>query len=381
MFIIAKSDLFPSLSDITFADKDPDTITREIISLYEQSAGRTLARADPVRLFIDAIILAVIQQHNIIDHSAKMNLLAYASGSYLDHLGALLGVFRLQAAAARCTLRFTLTEPRSYNSVIPKGTRAGAGVITFATDSEAVIKAGSLYADTAASCTAGGSAGNDFLPGQVNKLVDVLPFPVGVGNITASGGGNDTETDEAFRERIHLAPESFSVAGPVKAYEFFAKSANSGISSVAVAGPPDTQPGHVHIYPLMYGGELPGPEVLAQVYAACNADDVRPDTDYLSVLSPERVSYALDVSFWINEGDSSGAGLIREECVKACDAWVKWQDEHLGRDINPSELVYRLVQAGAKRCVVRSPVFRELKAWEVGKCSGVNVVYEGLEKE
>ena len=282
---MAKSDLFPSLSEVLFAEKDPDTVSTEILALYEQTSGRTLGRADPVRLFIDAVILAVIQQRNIIDYAAKMNLLAYASGSYLDHIGALLGVTRL-----------------------------------------------------------------------------------------------DGEDDEPFRERIRLAPESFSSAGPKNAYAFFAKSADAGIIDVAVVGPPVTSPGYVDVYPLMTDGALPDDDVIARVYAACNAEDIRPDTDFLTVKKPSAVSYTLDVTFWIDEEDSSTASLIEAACRKAVDGWVLWQKLKLGRDINPSELTHRLVEAGAKRAEIRLPSFTVLKDWEVAVCTGMNIVYGGLER-
>ena len=75
-----KSSLYSELPEVLFAEKDPDTITQEIVNIYENFSGRTLTRSDPVRLFIDAIILTIIQQRNVIDHAAKMNLLAYAEG-------------------------------------------------------------------------------------------------------------------------------------------------------------------------------------------------------------------------------------------------------------------------------------------------------------
>lgn len=375
-----KSELFPSLPDITFAEKDPDTITKEIISLYEQSSGRSLARADPVRLFIDAILLAVVQQRAVIDHSAKMNLLAYAEGEYLDHLGALLGVTRLEASHSVCTLRFTLGHTYAYNVAIPAGLRLSGGAFTFATTEQLTIRAGTLTGECGAQCTTAGSAANGLIPGQVKQFIDVLNIDVKAENITETNGGTDTETDEAFRERIQIAPESFSVAGPAKAYEFHARSANADIIAVSVVGPPDTQPGNVNIYPLMTGGTLPSDEVLGQVLQACNASDVRPDTDYVHVLRPEVVNYNLNAEFWVDEANSSAAMLIRNNCLNAANDWVSWQRSALGRDINPSELVKRIMNAGAKRIVVSSPSFTVLKAWQVGVCSSVNMTYAGLEQ-
>ena len=375
-----KSSLFPLLNDITFAEKDPDTLTKEIISLYEQSAGRTLARADPVRLFIDAIILAVVQQRNIIDYAAKMNLLTYAEGEYLDHLGALLGVSRLQAAHSITTIRFTLGHAYTYDVVIPEGTKLAAGTLTFATTESLTIPAGSLTGEVEAQCSTAGTIGNGLVAGQITKFVSVLNFDVKAENISTTNSGSDIESDEAFRERIQIAPESFSVAGPVKAYEYHARSANPDIIGVAVVGPPDTQPGNVNIYPLMTGGTLPSDEVLGQVLEACNAENVRPDTDYVHVLRPSVVNYILDVKFWIDEANSSAAMLIRNNCVDAVNEWVTWQRSALGRDINPSELVKRVMNAGAKRCEVSRPTFTVLKDWEVAICSSESINYGGLER-
>ena len=130
----------------------------------------------------------------------------------------------------------------------------------------------------------------------------------------------------------------------------------------------------------MTGGELPDEWVLVRVYAACNAEDVRPDTDYLTVKKPVAVSYSLDVTFWIDEDDASTASLIEAACNKAVNDWVLWQKLKLGRDINPSELTHRLVNAGAKRAEIRSPSFTVLKDWQVAYCTGMNIVYGGLEK-
>ncbi len=376
-----KSELFSSLPDVTFANKDPDTIQREVIRLYEDASGRTLARSDPVRLFIDAVILAIIQQRNIIDSAAKQNLLAYSSGSYLDQLGALLGVTRLTPQPAYTTIRFTLSNPLTYQALIPQGTRItpGDGVI-FATTQDLTIPAGELTVNIDAVCETPGTAGNGYASGQVRKLMDTFTFGVSAQNLTETNGGTDTESDENFRERIQIAPESFSVAGPTKAYEYWARSANSDIIAVSVMGPPDTQPGNVEIYPLMTGGTLPSAEVLLEVYNACNAENVRPDTDYVHVLTPIVVDYNLDITYWIDAAKSTESEHLRTNIEAAVNEWVLWQRKDLGRDINPSELVKRVVEAGAKRCEVREPVFRVLRGNELGVCENVSVVYGGLEE-
>ena len=317
----------------------------------------------------------------MIDHSAKMNLLAYAEGNYLDHIGALLGVYRLEAASAACILVFTLSEVLSYDAVIPAGTRVSTGDgVTFATVKEFTIPAGTLADGIDASCIQAGESGNGYVPGQVSKLVDVLAFGVSVQNVTATAGGTEIESDEAFRERIQIAPESFSVAGPKEAYKYFAVSADPDIIDVAVVGPPDADPGHVKIYPLMTGGAFPSNEDLAKVYEACNADNVRPDTDYVEVLSPVQVLFKLKMTYWIDESHSTESNLLREAIESAAGSWVSWQRSALGRDINPSELVKRVVNAGAKRCVVDSPSFTAIKDWELAVCNDLELTYGGLER-
>ena len=368
------------MSDIAFAEKDPDIITKELVSLYEQSSGRSLARADPVRLFIDAIILAIVQQRNIIDHAAKMNLLAYAEGEYLDHLGALLGVTRLEASKAVCSVKFTLGQTSQSDTTLYEGSVIGAAGYLFTLTSSVTIPAGELEAVGDVQCQTAGSEANGLLPGQVHGVIAYGTQYISFDNVTTTSGGADIESDEAFRERIQIAPESFSVAGPKKAYEYFARSADADIIGVAVVGPPDTEPGHVNIYPLMTGGTLPDDDALAKVYSACNASDVRPCTDYVSVLRPVVVNYSLNVTFYIDEANSSSSELIRTACVSAVDEWILWQRSALGRDINPSELTKRLLIAGAKRCVISSPSFMVLRDWEVAVCSSKNVIYGVMER-
>ena len=379
-FITSKSDLFGGLDDIIFAEKDPALIESDIINLYENITGRTLHRADPVRLFLESIILIIIQQRNLIDFSAKQNLLAYSSGSYLDHLGALLGVTRLDATASVCTVQFEMASVKNFNVIIPKGTRLSAGSLIFATTENCEITAGELIAAVTAQCQDTGSIGNNLVPGQINKLVDVLPYDLSVKNISETNGGSDIESDENFRERIQIAPESFSNAGSKKGYEYYARSAHKNIIACEVLTPPDTRPGYVEIYPLMTGGEIPSDEIIASVYEACNGESVRPDTDFLSVKKPVKVHYNVDLRYWIDKKNSASSSIIQARVNQAVKEFIKWQRADLGRDINPSELNYKVIAAGAKRCEIFEPSFSVLRKFELAVCDDDNVIYSGLEE-
>lgn len=375
-----KSDLFPALNDISFADKDPDSISREIITAYESASGRTLAQSDPVRIFLDVITLIIIQQRNLIDIAAKNNLIAYAEDDYLDHIGALFGVSRLGATHSACTVAFSLSAPWGYDVTVPAYTRITAdGKITFSPSAAITIKKGETAKSCPAICNTSGTIGNGFLPGQINKIVDRFPSSLSVTNTTESAGGTDIESDEAFRERIHIAPEHYSTAGPAKAYEYFAKSADPDIIDVKVLTPPDTEPGHVVIIPLMTGGTLPSDDVLNKVMAAVSNNDVRPDTDYVAVMKPDAVNYSLRVNYWTENRNSAMLADIHAAVGQAVSDWALWQKSKLGRDINPSELTRRIISAGAKRCEIISPAFTALSPNQIASVSDSLVSFAGLE--
>ena len=59
-----KSELFPALNDIVFAEKSGEEIEADVISIYEDIAGRTLAKGDPIRLFLEAIVLLIVHQRS-----------------------------------------------------------------------------------------------------------------------------------------------------------------------------------------------------------------------------------------------------------------------------------------------------------------------------
>ena len=351
------------LPSLTFADADIDELDLQVTSTVEELLGRKLARADPLRLFLRGVEAVIQQQRLLIDQCAKMNLLAYSTGDYLDHLGALVGVERMSATAATVTMELTLSALRSKATVIPRGVRftAGDGVY-FALDEDLTIPKNTLSMPARATCTARGPSGNWYDVGEINQIVDPQPFLQSAVNITASDGGADIESDDALRERIHEAPESFSVAGPYGAYRWFAMSASALISDVAVTSP---EPGVVRIVPLMSGGELPSQEIIDAVNAACNNRAVRPLTDTVIVDIPLVVRYSIELTYYISRAKATAAASIDDAAKAAVAAYIDWQRECLGRDINPTELIHRLRAAGVKRVVLTEPQFTVLDDTQV----------------
>ena len=368
-----------NLPEIEFVDTSASSIESAVLTTYEALSDRKLYPGDPVRLFLESIAMLIVQQRTLIDFSAKQNLLAYSQNTYLDHIGVLVGVNRLSAAKAQVTLRFELSAAQLGVVIIPPGTRATVdGTINFATKSAANIPPGTLVAELAAECDTDGAVGNGFIPGQINVLVDPLPWVKSVSNTTTSQGGADVEKDEVYRERIRIAPESYSSAGPVGAYIAQAKKASALIEDISVNSP---AAGAVEVCVLLKNGEIPGSDVLDLVDAACNARNVRPLTDNVAVIAPKAISYDIDITYYIAANMQTNALAIQEGVDKAVTDFILWQKTKLGRDINQSELISRVMQAGAKRVTINAPTYSVLASNQVAIAKNVRVVFGGVENE
>ena len=369
-----------NLNPISFADADAETVKMEIIKIYEEASGRTLALGDPIRLFLLTIADVIIHQRELINFTGRMNLLAYAEGDYLDHLGAMLDVGRIQSQPASVTLKFTLSTLENGATVIPKGTRVTGGdeKIYFAVDEDTTIPSGGMEGAVKATCTETGTKGNGFSIGTLNKLVDPLPFVGSVSNTTISAGGGDTEADDSYRERIHEAPESFSDAGSYGAYKYWAKTANADISDVYVSS---LSAGEVLIVPLLSGGKVPKQEVLDKVLEVCSAEKVRPLTDHVTVSAPITVNYDVSASYTISSDNKAHASEIQAAVKQAVDDYILWQREKLGRDIDPSKLYALMVKAGAEKVTVTSPVLTTVDAGKIAVAGTPTITFGGVSSE
>lgn len=366
--------------DIHFVDTDTNTVVNALIQSYEAFTGRTLYPADPARLFILWVADIIIQERVNIDFSARQNVPRYAEGEYLDSLAELFkDAYRLEPEKAKTTLRFTLSIPLEVATIVPAGTRVTVdGEIIFQTLQALTIPAGDLFGDVEAECQTAGEIGNGFVPGQITQLIDIFPYFGSVENVSESDGGADEESDAAFYERMRESVETFSTAGPLGAYEYYAKSASALIVDVKATSP---EPGEVDVRVLLSGGQLPGEEILKEVLDILNADKVRPLTDHVTVAAPETVPYDIDFTYWTQEGGAISDDKVVENIAAAVRTFKEWQGAKMGRDVNPSYLISLLMQAGAKRVKVRSPVDTVVPDNAVAVIGETAVVNGGAENE
>lgn len=370
------------MADFDFVETDSAKLYATVIGKLMDFCDEALYPGDERRIFGEAIVALFVSVFALFNDKSKQRTLQYARGSVLDAIGERYGVERLSASAASATFRFAVSAVQAENIIIPAGTRITSdGSVYFATQEAAVLESGETYIDLLGVCMEGGEQYNGFEAGTIATLVDLIPYIASAQNITASTGGDDGEPydedgDERYRERIRLAPATQSTAGPESAYRFFVMSADPGIIDVAVDCP-DDQPNVVNLYPLMEGGELPDETTLRKVLDAM-ADDVRPMTDKVQVLTPEAVEYSVELKYYCTRENEAATIQSIEGDGGALDLYNAWQTAALARDINPDQL-RRFVLAptsgtGALRVDVVKPAFADLSKMQVAKFVGPAVV-------
>ncbi|MDH0343607.1 baseplate assembly protein [Chromobacterium haemolyticum] len=347
-----------------FIDDDPHLVTAELIDAYQKMSGKTLYPGQVERLLIDLIAYRESVVRAAFNDAGRQNLVAFARAPMLDYLGELVGVSRLPAQHARCTVRIAFPQSLALAQVIPAQTLVAGGGVQFQTLASQIAPAGSTSIDLPVSATEAGAAGNGFVPGQINTLVDELEVDASVVNIDTSAGGADAEDDERLRARIRLAPESFSVAGSAASYRHHALRAHQDIADVAVISASLQQqngelksanqvpPGVVRLYPLTKTG-MPPDSLLSVVAAACSADRVRPLTDLVEVLAPEDYGYRVRARLTPNR--DVDPKTVQQQAQAAVGAFVQAQAERLGRDIVPSQLIATLSVPGVYQVTLLEP--------------------------
>lgn len=114
------------LPDIEFFYNDPQQMISDIKYTYESILGREIQQSSPEYIFIVSMAAWIMQQRMQFEAELKQNLLYYATGDKLDHIGALRETPRLDENGASTTLKFTLSAIQNTSITIPSGTRATA---------------------------------------------------------------------------------------------------------------------------------------------------------------------------------------------------------------------------------------------------------------
>lgn len=379
------------MSDYKFVETDSEKIVKMLVENYEQLTGRTLLPADPDKVFISWVAQLIVQERALINFAAGQNLPSRAIGENLDALGEFIyNVQRPQAQPAEIEVRFEISAPQSSAVAIPKGTKLTdtSKTLVWETTEDTAVPIGAIYAMTRAVCQTSGEIGNGFAEGQINTLIDVdnVPFYKAVSNTTPSSGGSETADDNTYLELMRKSLEAYSTAGPKGAYEYHAKAVSTAIADVCAINPID-KPGHVEIYAIMNDGTIADSGTKQDILAACNDDRVRPLTDIVEVCDPAEVEFDVDLTFYVDQSTQKSINDIQIAVDAAVEEFVSWQTAKIGRDINPTQLMWFLSNSGIKRVEITSPEFTSLRDGtarltpQVAKIGTVTVTFGGYEDE
>lgn len=173
--------------------------------------------------------------------------------------------------------------------------------------------------------------------------LDAIAADHGVTRITG-------ETDAALRERIVLADQGRSTAGPEEWYEFHARSVDADIRDVAVYRP-GTGPEIEIALLTTSGGGIPGAPLLASVLAAVSAAGVRSINDVISVIAAVKTTVNVAAEIWLLPDTPMSVFDALDEGLTAALA----AEGGIGFDINKSWLVSKLSAAGVSKVNLTAP--------------------------
>ena len=362
--------------DVKVVADDLSTILAEIIAKYEQDSGKALQPAHIERLLINVYAYREALTRQQVNEAYRQQHVRFATGLWLVLCGDEVATPRLPPQPALTTLRFTAVLSGLEQITIPKGTRVNAGQTGFVTTEAALLTAAQSSAEVAAECTEPGTVGNGWSVGQINSLAERLhpTIEVTVANTTVSAGGVEIEDDEAYRARVLLAPESFSVAGPVGAYQYWARQASPAVVDVHVANDTDGsgQPigGRVAVTVLAKDG-LPNAELIGKIQAALSAEKRRPLCDTVVVKAPTAVDYTLDAELTLFAGTDARTAKAAAE-----QAWAVYEAarrSRLGLDSVPLDIMSALKVAGVYNVVLHNLPLTVVKPDQWARCTSTTI--------
>ena len=374
------------LPDIDFIDGATiEDVKAELIndfkSEYKRITGKEahLSEASPYMMIINATALQIYQLMQYADNAGKMNLAKYSKGKYLDNLAAFKGIIRKEADRASTVLRFEINTQLDFALSIPKGTRVTNGNdVFFETEQYTEIKPGKTFEDITAFCTEKGIKGNGIGEGELNIIINPIPYVAAVKNIKITSGGREDESDEELAERYLDVSEIYSTTGSEGAYKYFAKQADKDVEDVIVKVKEDAT---VELIISKKGGGLPDEGLLARVKEYLEDGNRKPLTDRVQTKAPEKLEYNVRLTYYISSDKKALVDKIKSDVDTAIRTFNLWQTEKIGRDINPSYLISKLMETGIKRVDIVAPTYTITPVESIPVVKNINAIYGGLEDD
>ncbi len=365
-------------NDITIIPYDPYDIYEDIKKIYkEESGGIELTETEPRAIDYRVLALYLSSVKAEMNDVAKQNYLRWARDDRLDLKGEIYGSkgSRITPGKARTTMRCEIEEIKNRDIVIPKGTRFIKDTYVFKTLEEVKVKSGNTYVDVVIENTAEGYTPN-FEIGEIKEIVDVYDYFKSCSNVTKVIGGVEEEEDESYRNRLRQVPESFSTAGSEGGYCFWVKSASNLIKDVKVI---QTKPCHIDIYIAGEKGEEISSELKELVFSVINDKKIRPQGDLIQIKSPEKISFTVDIKYFIYKKDATRAIEIKNNINRAIQAWIDNLSSKMGYSINTQDIIEICKTNGARRVEITHPTDTEITEKQIAKCTHKNIQDGGVD--
>lgn len=334
---------------------DYETILDQMkIKLAELMPDWTAAdlESDPANKILEVAAYREMLIRHRINEAAKAVMVAFATGSDLDHLAAFYPEERLAGAKATFPARLRLSDELDVDAIVPEGFLIVTknGEILAALMANITIPAGAAEAEAIFEIQEPhGLLGNDI--SLTWDAITPLPFVLRIEQTAPSNGGSDAEGDDAFRSRIPLALERYSVAGPYGAYRYWAISADARVKDVNVFSP---TPGVVSVILLSSDGDGSADEAMHRRVAEVLTDEkVRPLTDRVEIRSAEIVRYTLEIELELYTGVGGRAAIEEATSRAAAKAAALHKIE---MDVTRSALIAAAHVEGVKRVNIISPL-------------------------
>ena len=159
------------------------------------------------------------------------------------------------------------------------------------------------------------------------------------------------ESDEAFRVRIQLAPEGYSVAGSVGAYVFHSRNAHNNVKDVSVTSP---TPGAITVTVLSnQGSGVPSNAVIDAVRAKLSDKDIRPLGDKVTVNKATVTGYEVEAELQISV--TPDASVVKAAAEKRLSTYITEQ-HGIGKSVGLDGLYAALRVTGVDKVILKKPI-------------------------
>jgi phage-related baseplate assembly protein len=214
------------------------------------------------------------------------------------------------------------------------------------------------------------------------------------------------ESDDDFRRRIVLAPESYSVAGPSGAYIYHALAASSDVRDASVDSPaPDdiralvlqvlaensaapalvtamtaaldaaSWPGEVIVSVLSRSGDgTAGTDTLSAVATHLSSGSIRPLTDHVTVQGATIVPFTIAATITFLAGPDSS--VVMAQAQANLSAYLA--SLTLGRDVTRAGIIAALFAPGVQNVAITSPTADiTINRDQAAHCTGTTITSGG----